>query len=357
MAPLEDLHSRDLAWISEFVMQQVVIMLRPLMDHLHQTDATVDYVQRSVQRLFADMSEVRGDVERTNKYLTILRQGLGVHNESKCMLQRGVDSSTRTAKRLDDQMDNMLVVIRSMEESISQACADVRGVGTKHEELAKLVGEKSSNVDDLQAKIERVSKDTHSMKDSLLNSEARLEVWQRELREVRRNQLGMVPKLDDKNVRPPPSSRGASVTDSWPQKKPFPTSADLAGGVSASASTHGAGNSMADACSSKRIGRLSGSSRSVLQQDFDAFAAASPQVYESIHAASEVDDAAFSGGCLPATASFVDEAVPSSSRLPLLPAAKAGIVTRPPEGSYTTGPRLRFSETMVKPSSRGRSPS
>lgn len=372
MSPIEDLHSRDLAWISEFVMQQMVIMLRPMMDHLQQTDMTVEYAQQSVHRLCMDMSEARGDIERTNKCLGILRQGLGVQNESKCMLQRGLDSTARTAKRLDDQMDSMLGVIRSMEESISQISADMRGSGVKHEELAKLVAEKSSNVEDLEAKVERVSNDARSMKDGLMNSEALLEVWQREMRELRRSQLDFkVTKLEDKTGRPPPSSRGcgAPVPDSWPQKKPFPTTpADLPGGAPASANSSGcAGNAMTDSCGSKRsIGRLSGSGRSMLQQDLDVFAAAPPPpgsssrlaVYESIHVASEVDDAAFGAGGLSCTAGIVDEVTPSSSRLPLLAASKqSGVATRPPEGSYTTAPRLRFSETMAKPPSRGISPS
>lgn len=365
MAPIEDLHSRDLAWISEFVMQQMVIMMRPLMDHLQQTDMTVEYAQRSVQRLCVDISEVRGDIERTNKYLGILRQGLGVQNESKCMLQRGVDSTTRTTKRLDDQMDSMLGVIRSLEESISQICADVRGAGAKHEELAKVVAEKSSSVDVLQAKLERVSNDAHSMKDGLLNSEARMEVWQRELRDLRRNHLGIVTKVEDKNGRPPPSSRGCAVPvpDSWPQKKPFPAAPDLVGGTSTTAgSTICTVSNMADNNGGKRIGRLSGSGRAV-QQDCEVFKSASPPPRSSskvadalsMHsaaAAAEVDDAGFGASCLPGP----DEAGPSSSRLPLLTAKQSGVVARSSEGSYATAPRLRFSETMVKPPSRGLSP-
>merc|ERR1719197_2131344 len=97
-----------------------MIMLRPIMDSLQQTDATVDYAQRAVQRLSIDIAEVRGDLERTNKYLAILRQGLGVQNEGRCVLQRGLENSQRTAKRLDEQMDSVLGVMRSVDESISQ---------------------------------------------------------------------------------------------------------------------------------------------------------------------------------------------------------------------------------------------
>jgi len=344
MAPIEDLHSRDLAWISEFVMQQMVIMMRPLLDHLQNTDGTVEYMQHAVQRLSMDMSDVRGDLERTNKYLGILRQGLGVHNESKCMLQRGIDSSARTAKRLDDQMDSMFVVIRGMEDSISQNCTEVRGVGAKHEELSRLMAEGSSNMEDLQAKVERVCNDAHSMKDDVKNNEARLEVWQRELRELRRGQLGMAqaPSLEDK-LRQAPSSRGcgASVSDSWPQKKTQrglcvglvdSTPTDMGGGNPATASTSGTGANISDIrSSSKHMGRDRASVQARLQQDLG-----------------------FLGSSEDSVAATGDEAVPSSSRLPILATSKqigvskAGLPTRPAEGSYTTAPRLRFSETSVR---------
>lgn len=336
MAPIEDLQSRDLAWISDFVMQQMVIMMRPLLDHLQQTEMTVEYVQQAVQRLCVDMSEVHGDVERSNKYLGILRQGLGVQNESKCMMQRGIDSSARTCKRLDDQMDSMMVVIRGMEDSLSQVYADMRGAGAKHEELSKVVAEESSNIEDLQAKLERVCNDAHSMKDGFVNNEARLEVWQRELRELRwgqLGQLGVVSKLEDKTGRQS-SSRGCggAVPDSWPQKKNFttnPTDIGLGGGNASTASTSSGAN-MNDICSGKRLGRANGSVQARLQQDLGIIAS--------------TDDGPIAAG---------DEAAPSSSRLPLLAACKASSVTRPPEGSYTTAPRLRFSETMVRAPSRG----
>merc|ERR1719162_2000833 len=93
-------------------------MLRPMMEHLHQTDASVDYAQNAVQRLSMDVTELRGDLERTNKYLAILRQGLGVQNEGKCVLQRSLEGTTRTVKRLDDQTENMLLVMRGLENSI-----------------------------------------------------------------------------------------------------------------------------------------------------------------------------------------------------------------------------------------------
>jgi len=322
MAPIEDLHSRDLAWISEFVMQQMVIMMRPLLDHLQNTDVTVEYVQQVVQRLSMDVTDVREDIERTNKCLGILRQGLGVHNESKCMLQRGIDSSARIVKRLDDQMDNMFGVIRGMEDSVSQNCADVRGVGAKHEELTRLMAEGTSNMEDLQAKVERVCNDAHSMKDDVMNNDARLEVWQRELRELRRGQLGV------------------SVSDSWPQKKTFSTPTDLGAGNPASASTSGTGANMSDISSSKRMSRDRASVQARLQQDLG-----------------------FLGSTEDSVAAAGDEAIPSSSRLPLLATSKqigvskAGLPTRPPEGSCTTAPRLRFSETMVRAPSKRRGPS
>jgi len=318
MAPIEDLHSRDLAWISEFVMQQMVIMMRPLLDHLQNTDVTVEYVQQVVQRLSMDVTDVREDIERTNKCVGILRQGLGVHNESKCMLQRGIDSSARIVKRLDDQMDNMFGVIRGMEDSVSQNCADVRGVGAKHEELARLMAEGTSNMEDLQAKVERICNDAHSMKDDVMNNDARLEVWQRELRELRRGQLGV------------------SVSDSWPQKKPFPAAPSDMGGTPATANTSCAGANMSVISGAKQ--RMNGSVQARLQQDLGMLGSRAGSKEKA-------EDGMAAHG---------DEAAPSSSRLPLLGSSKqSGVISRPPDGSYANGPRLRFTETMVRGSSRG----
>lgn len=378
MAPIEDLQARDLAWISDFVMQQMVIMLRPMMDNLQQTDVTVDYTQRAVQRLSMDVSEIRGDLERTNKYLAILRQGLGAQNESKCSMQRGIESSTRTVKRLDDQIDSLLGVIRGMEESIGQLCGDMRGASSKHEELAKQVTESNSTLEDLQAKFERVSSETRSVKDDILSSEARLEVWQRELREIRRTQLGIVPKLDEKGAggRPPPSSQSCrSTAEPWPPKKAFaPSSADASGGGhSAGGCTVNSGNpvdvAMMASQQSKRSSRVGSGSghRSLLQQDLDGLTPAQPRsssraavsydnglsaVTASGGPDFQVDDAMYGTG-LSSTfpnVSAGEEACPSA-RLPLL--AKQPGVSRPPDAPCVVGPRLRFSETMAKPSSRG----
>jgi len=224
MAPIEDLQSRDLAWISDFVMQQMVIMLRPMMDHLHETDAACDFAQRMVQRVSMDISEVRGDLERTNKYLSILRQGMGVQNEGKCMLQRSLEASSRTVKRLDDQVEGLLAAMRSTEDSIRQLSTE----GT--EELSKQVWAGSAAVEELQARVELLAGETLIVKDSLLSNEARLEVSQRELRDLRRGHLGIAPKLEDKTGRPERSAQSGRATAvdqaPWPQKKTFSTAVE-----------------------------------------------------------------------------------------------------------------------------------
>merc|ERR1719159_1086350 len=142
-------------------MQQMVVMMRPIMEHLHQTDAAVDYAQRVVQRLSMDVSEVRGDVERSNKYVGILRQGLGVQNEGKCVLQRGLEGTARTVKRLDDQIESVLGVMRGVEDSIGQLCSDMRGAGLKQEDSAKQVAHSVLVLEDLQEKVERIANENH----------------------------------------------------------------------------------------------------------------------------------------------------------------------------------------------------
>lgn len=324
MSPIEDLHSRDLAWISDFVMQQMVIMLRPMMDHLHHTDSAVDFAQRQVQRLSIDMSEVRGDMERTNKYLAILRQGLGVQSEGKCMLQRGLESTARTAKRLDDQLEGVLLVIRGVEESIAQLSAENRGTCLAQEDLARRVVENASAVEALQTHVERVSSDAHGVKEDLLNGEARLEAWQRELRELRRTHLGVAPKLEDKCVKGPPAATGMSraAAESWHQKKSFNplevtagTNSGANGGGESGNARNGSGNQQ-----QRRLSRLgSSSSRPLLQ------------VYSS-----EGD------GPVVCSTSGLEDAH-DASHLPML--AKSASITRT---TTDGGPRLRFTATMPK---------
>lgn len=357
MAPVEDLQSRDLAWISDFVMQQVAIMMHPVMDHLEQTDEAADYTQRAVEQLGTDISELRNDLERTNKYLGILRQGLGMQNESRCILQRSVESTTRTVGRLDDNMDNLVGIVRRAEDTISQISLEVRGVGTKHQELTKQVTENSACVESLAAKIEAMTIENHALKDDLRNNEAKLEVWQRDLRELRRNQLGIAPKFEEKTGRQqqPSSSQGCRgpATEPWPQKKSLSCSAD-SGNQLCGTPESGEGD-----LTHKRKGLSSVSSasrRGLLQQDSSTMklgslpsrSSSQAVLYESIHTnAMEADEAIFTSH---PSSNIADDTTPSS-RLPLL--AKQPNGSRPPDGAYHSSLRLRFSETLAREPSRG----
>merc|ERR1712224_201953 len=108
--------------------------------------------------------------------------------------------------------------MRSVDESINQLRAET---GAKHEESAQQINKHASEIQDVQAIMEVISKDTRALKDELLSQDARFEGFQRELRQLRRNELGIVPKLEDKVAKKAPSA-AASAVDTWPQKKsPF----------------------------------------------------------------------------------------------------------------------------------------
>lgn len=343
MAPTENLQSRDLAWISDFVMEQVMIMLRPMMDHLQQTDNSVDYVQRQVHRVSMDVTELRGDMERTNKYLSILRQGLGVQNEGKFVLQRGLEGNTRTVKRLDEQMESLLAVLRGVEDSYSTLCSDFRRANTKHEELLSRVNEKNHILDALQAKVERIATDTHSWKDDVLNSDARLEAagWQRELRELRGPAVRLVPKMEEKAVRAPPSAQNVRASaDSWPPKKSYATVEVSGNGGGSAHGAYAAGSTLGE-CASNH----SGSS----QQSKRASRVGSSSSCAQILPAEQQEQPPEHTGLVSAAA--VDEAH-ENSRLPLL-AARPGVARPAGRTAGTEGPRLRFTATMTNPPSRG----
>lgn len=351
MAPLEDFQSRDLAWISDFVMQQMVIMLRPMMDHLQETDAACDYAQRMVQRVSMDVSEVRGDLERTNKYLAILRQGLGVQNEGKCMLQRSLETSTRTVKRLDDQTESLLTVLRGAEDSIRQLTTDAQSEKSRHEDLAKQVSTSSATVEELQVRVDLLSGETLTVKDGLLSNEARLEVSQRELRELRRGQLNIAPKLEDKSVRPPPSSQSAKSVDAapWPQKKGFSAAVEPLGTINGASPVLNAANNLAEA----------GSSRSGSRQESKRLSRVGSSTGPSLRLQQTCPVGIGGlgnsmGGNLNASGS-VDEASATPSRLPLLSSSRPIGSTRPADHTASdAGHRLRFSATMSNAEPRGK---
>lgn len=384
MAPLEDLQARDLAWISDFIMQQMVIMMRPVMDHLHQTDAAVDHAQRVTQRLSMDISEVRGDVERTNKYVTILRQGLGVQNEGKCVLQRGLEGATRTVKRLDDQMESALGVVRGVEDCVAQLCRDVRALEARQEEMSQHTGAGVTS-ESVEERVERIGSDVRALKEHSLDSEAKVEACLRELRELRRGGPGI---LSDTSGRVLHSSKAQAGREHWPQKKaPFTTTVDDKGSLS----FPDTGNrSSSSSQHSKRTGRLA-TKAGMLQQvwsgdgaerEGEAASHAGDEVnsrlvaleerlsaaWEQLQASREANhgDAArlekrleAHGGELAGLRRAVGELAgeaQGSSRLPLLGAKQGGGGTSRPDRSAGDAPRMRFTATMASPPERRGSP-
>eukprot|EP00448_Togula_jolla_P006554 CAMPEP_0170603208 /NCGR_PEP_ID=MMETSP0224-20130122/18792_1 /TAXON_ID=285029 /ORGANISM="Togula jolla, Strain CCCM 725" /LENGTH=336 /DNA_ID=CAMNT_0010928079 /DNA_START=119 /DNA_END=1126 /DNA_ORIENTATION=- len=325
MAPLEDLQARDLAWISDFVTQQVLLMLRPMMEHLQQTDAMVDYAQHTVQRLNMDVSEVRIDIERTNRCLAILRQGLGVQNEGKCALQRGLEETVRNSKRLDEQMEGLCAGLRGMEDTVGSLSNDVRSASVKYEDLTRQVAMSTSGLEDLRCKVERTVCDTHAKQTDLLNNS---EVWQRELRELRelrRHQLGIA-KMEEKGL---PTTQGRSLaSDSWP-KKNFAPELSNGGGC--------AGSEKCSSGESQQSKRTHHSGLCVPQESHPEFGGQLQSPKKPSRSGFRIesgDDSRMIPG--------VGEDPSSSSRLPLL--ARQSGMSRPPDTSE--GPRLRFSATM-----------
>jgi len=392
MAPLEDLQARDLAWISDFIMQQMVIMMRPVIDHLHQTDAAVDYAQRVTQRLSMDISEVRGDVERTNKYVTILRQGLGVQNEGKCVLQRGLEGTTRTVKRLDDQMEGALGVMRGVEDCVAQLCRDVRAVEAKQEELSQHTGASAESVEE---RVERIGSDVLALKEHMLDSEAKVEACQRELRELRRGGPGI---LSDKSGRVLHSSHAQGGREHWPQKKaPFTTTVDDKGSLSFPDTSNRSSSSSQHTKRSGRLATKAGMLQQVwsgdgVERDGETASHAGDEApflsqpgahevhsrlvaleerlsaaWEQLQASRDANhgDAArlekrleAHGGELAGLRRAVGELAgeaQASSKLPLL-GAKQGAGASRPDRSSGDAPRLRFTATMASPPERRGSP-
>merc|ERR1719343_1663987 len=172
------------------------------------------------------------------------------------MLQRSLETSNRSVKRLDDQVESLLSMMRGMEDSIRQLTTEAQGDEGRHEVLAKQVSANFSKVEELQAQMELLTGETQSLKDSLLSNDAHLEVCQRELRDLRRGQLNIAPKIEDKAARLPPSSQGskpASIDAApWSQKKAFATTAEpITASASGATLTVAVAANLADASSTR----------------------------------------------------------------------------------------------------------
>lgn len=186
MAPLETLRARDLAWVSDFVREQTVLALQPLLEHLQETDDAVAATQHAVHRLSKDVSDMYGDVERATKCLTILRQGMGVQSESRCVMEKDLETMARAVKHVDERLDEVLEAVPTMEQCIEGLCTDLSAATSRQDEVAKDATENAQTLKKLQAKIDRLTVDARTTQDKLNSNEASFELFRRDISELQR---------------------------------------------------------------------------------------------------------------------------------------------------------------------------
>jgi len=321
MAPLEDLEARDLAWISDFVMQQMAIMLRPLMDHLEQSDMEVDRTQRMIHKLTLTISEAQGDIDRNSKYLSTLRQGLGVQNENRCRLERDLEGTAATMKHFSDQMEGLLSTVEGVKESVRKQGCDVRCLSDRQADLLKQADQTGGALEALQ------------------------ETWQREIRELRLSSSGsMATALGGIPPTTTGSGGSAGVLDSpWLQKKNLMVAAED-NGLNAGGVFNGGRSIVGDANvgNGRGLSRQSKHKPKMATQDLDAFdmqPRSSSKVWGRAAAGpSEVED----------------NAPADNARLPpVLMPRRTGVSASPPDRMPAEAPRLRFTATLAaKPPTR-----
>eukprot|EP00812_Abedinium_dasypus_P002813 NODE_1343_length_1170_cov_536.858296.p1 GENE.NODE_1343_length_1170_cov_536.858296~~NODE_1343_length_1170_cov_536.858296.p1 ORF type:complete len:307 (-),score=80.93 NODE_1343_length_1170_cov_536.858296:233-1093(-) len=177
----------------------MVIMMRPMMDHLHHTDYNVDNAQRNVDKLAMNFSEMRKDIEHTNSCLALLRRGLGLENEGQCVLRRGYESALQTAKSAEERMDGLAARMQSLEEGTKSSTEHVqRDLRNCRQEVGASIAGHALAIENLKGRIEQFHRDAVAAKEDLSNSGASLE---RELRDLRREQAGIWAKMGEKRQR------------------------------------------------------------------------------------------------------------------------------------------------------------
>lgn len=354
MAPLENVRSSDLAWISDFVVQQMLVLLQPFLDHLQRTDFAMD---RIAQRLDFQVSEVKGEIERTNKYLAILRQGLGLQNEGKCVLQLGLESAVRTVQRLDDQMHGVLGLMRTVEDSLGKQRVETHCVISTQLDLAKKVSNSLSTIEDLKARVDVLAlREPRDIREPQFRGEP-----------TRRSSAGCsqvsslvmasLPSATSSKQSPLseevlPSSRAA--TWSQQQRRLLSVSPVDAGGYISGAGSC-AGVSAGELQPPRSLGNAIGGQR--LPTRGGCFAD-SPFATDMIPTGVVADEATSIVDASPGGSSR-RRPLSGSARLPML-ATRQLVSTKPPErasGGDAGGPRLRFTATMASPPpSRGGRP-
>jgi len=324
MAPLVDLEARDLAWISDFVMQQMAIMLRPLMDHLEQSDMEVDRTQRMIHKMTVTISEVQGDVDRNSKYLSVIRQGLGVQNENRCRLAWDLEGVTTTLKHLSDQMEGLLCTVEGVKESVRKQSCDVRCLSDRQADLSKQADRNGGALEALQ------------------------ETWQREIRELHLScsgsiaaALGGVPPATTGS-----GGSGAGVLDSpWLQKKGMMVAAEE-NGLNAGGMINSSKSIVGDASagSGRGLSRQSKHKPKMATQDLDAF---------DMRPCSS-SKAVVWGRAAAGPTEMEDNATAETARLPpVLMPRRAGVSASSPDRMPAEVPRLRFTATLAtKPPTR-----
>jgi len=386
MAPFENLRSSDLAWISDFMVQQMLILLQPLLDHLQRTDFAMD---RVAQRLDFQVSEVKGEIERTNKYLAILRQGLALQNESKCMVQLGLESAVRTVQRLDDQMQGVFGLMRTVEDNQGKQSVETHCLVSTQFDLAKKVANSLSAIEDVKARVEVLAGDARRARKGQLEAETRLEGWHkelqafRELRDLREPQFrgeptrrssagcGQVSSLVIASIpwatcskQPPfceavpPNNRVAA----WSQHQrrllsasPADAGGYISGGDASRAGACGIHQDCGEPQAPQSRGNTIGGQRLTTRSVCSAESSLATDATVTCAAADE----ATSG--IEASPGDTSRRRPlsGSARLPML-ATRQLVSTKPPErasGGDAGGPRLRFTATMASPPpSRGGRP-
>jgi len=202
MAPLEDFNARDLAWISDFVREQLVMFLQPLMEHVQERDATVEYMQNAVRRLSINVSEMESELDHTSQCVAILRQGLGVQSERRCAMQLDLEKAMEKVEHFESQMGSLL----SVDKQWQMLSADMDKVNAKQKESDIIV---------------------RDLETGQANNTAHIEDCWRDLRRLQKLQFDALPQVDDRaGGFMSSSSKRQSTRDTWMQQKSFVASLD-----------------------------------------------------------------------------------------------------------------------------------
>lgn len=200
MAPpaIQELRSADLAWISDFVMEQCVLAFRPVVEQLQDFDDRCTSAESEVRELSSSVMQEMKRISCKLDSCTELSKPQGIAGGSGL---RDIEQPARLQQQMDGLCEGLTAIENSMRSFRTDVVRTISGVQSLEQQIA----ERSQAMVDVERTVKQLTSEVASAVRGVLHCESRLAAC--ELQIVSRPACDAnLPKLDA-GLAPAPFSR------------------------------------------------------------------------------------------------------------------------------------------------------